>query len=121
MKSTAIQVNQEEYLDTAVSKGMTEHRLLYRHMLKNTLCPYVTSLCMQFGNILAGAMMVEIVFSWKGMGTLIYDSVNAKDFPYASGLFSVYRNLLWLSSIFLANVLYTVIDPRVKGGMRNEV
>lgn len=120
MKSTAIQVNQEEYLDTAVSKGMTEHRLLYRHMLKNTLCPYVTSLCMQFGNILAGAMMVEIVFSWKGMGTLIYDSVNAKDFPMLQACF-LFIGICVVAFNFLADVLYTVIDPRVKGGMRNEV
>ena len=120
MRSTAIQVSSGEYISTAVSKGMTERRVRLCHMFKNTLCPYVTSLCMQFGSILTGAMMVEIVFSWKGMGTLIYDSVTAKDFPMLQGCF-LFIGICVVVFNFLADLFYTLIDPRIKGGMRNEV
>ena len=65
----------------ARGKGFSQGQVLRRHVLKNALCPYLTSVCMQFGHILGGSMLVEVVFSWKGMGTLIYDAVNTKDFP----------------------------------------
>lgn len=120
MRSTAIQVNEGEYIGTAVSKGMTERRVRLCHMLKNTLCPYVTSLCMQFGNILTGAMMVEIVFSWKGMGTLIYDSVTTKDFPMLQGCF-LFIGVCVVVFNFLADLICTMIDPRIKGGAGREV
>ncbi len=119
MRSTAMQIGKSEYIDTAVSKGMSERRLRLCHMLKNTLCPYITSLCMQFGNVLTGAMMVEIVFSWKGMGTLIYDSVTSKDFPMLQGCF-LFIGICVVVSNFVADLLCMIIDPRIKGGVSCE-
>lgn len=119
MRSTVALVKDEPYIDTAISKGMTEHRVVIRHLLKNALCPYVTAICMQFGGILAGSMMVEIVFSWKGMGTLIYDSVNAKDYPMMQGCF-LFIGICVVVFNFVADILYTVIDPRLKERMGYE-
>ena len=74
----------------------------------------------KYKNILTGAMMVEIVFSWKGMGTLIYDSVTTKDFPMLQGCF-LFIGVCVVVFNFLADLICTMIDPRIKGGAGREV
>jgi peptide/nickel transport system permease protein len=113
MKSTVHSLRDEEYLDVARSKGFTRTQVLRRHMLKNVLCPYLTSLCVQFGQILAGSMLVEVVFSWKGMGTLIYDSVNTKDFPMLQTSVLFICACVVICNI-LADILNMLIDPRLR-------
>ena len=66
MKSTVQTIRDEEYITVARGKGFSQGQVLRRHVLKNALCPYLTSVCMQFGHILGGSMLVEVVFSWKG-------------------------------------------------------
>lgn len=113
MKSTVQSIKDEEYVTVARSKGFTDARVLRRHVLKNALCPYITSVCMQFGHILGGSMLVEVVFSWKGMGTLIYDSVNAKDFPMLQTCF-LFIGICIVCFNLLADVLNMLIDPRTR-------
>lgn len=113
MKSTVSSLKDEEYLIVARSRGFTRIRVLRRHLLKNTLCPYLTSLCVQFGQILAGSMLVEVVFSWKGMGTLIYDSVNGKDFPMLQTSVLFICICVVICNI-LADILNQLIDPRLR-------
>ena len=116
MKSTVSLLREEEYVSTAVSKGLSQGKVLSRHVLKNALCPYLTSVCMQFGGMLAGSMMTEIVFSWKGMGTLIYNSVNTKDFPMLQTCF-LFISICVVAFNLIADLLYMAVDPRVKEGM----
>ena len=120
MRSTVTQLHGEQYIDTALSKGLTERLVRSRHLLKNALSPYITSLCMQLGGVFAGSMMVEVVFSWKGMGSLIYESVNAKDFPMLQGCFLLI-GVCVVAFNLLSDVLYAVIDPRVKDGEHEKV
>jgi len=119
MKSTVALIKDESYISTAVSKGISERKVVGLHLLKNSLCTYITYICMQFGTILAGSMMVEIVFSWKGMGTLIYESVNAKDFPMLQTCF-LFLAVCVVAFNLIADILCMLIDPRIKEGLVNE-
>lgn len=113
MKSYASRIRGEEYILTAVSKGLPDRRVLVRHALKNISIPYVTLLCMQFGRILSGAMMIEVVFSWRGMGMLMSSAAASKDYPVLQ-----YSLLLIAVCVLLANFLSDVInrciDPRTR-------
>ena len=113
MKSYASRIRGEEYILTAVSKGLPDRTILTRHALKNICIPYVTLLCMQFGRILSGAMMIEVVFSWRGMGVLMSRAASGKDFPVLQyGLLLI--AVCVLASNFLSDVLNRCIDPRIR-------
>ena len=71
MKSSVSQIRKEDFTTTAESKGLPERKVLFRHVIKNAMLPYVTSMCMQMGSLLSGSMMIESIFGWKGMGQLI--------------------------------------------------
>ena len=114
MKSTVQTIRDDEYIAVARSKGFSQEQVLLRHVLKNALCPYLTSVCMQFGHILGGSMLVEVVFSWKGMGTVIYDAVNTTDFPMLQTCFLFIGICVVLFNL-LADVLNLIIDPRTRG------
>lgn len=113
MKSTVRSICDEEYVITARGKGFSQWKVLRRHVLKNALCPYLTSVFMQFGYILSGSMLAEVVFSWKGMGTLIYDAVNSKDFPVLQTCFLLIGVCVVVFNL-LADVLNMLIDPRTR-------
>lgn len=113
MKSTVQTIRNEEYIAAARSKGFSQGQVLRRHVLKNALCPYLTSVCMQFGHLLGGSMLVEVVFSWKGMGTLIYDAVNTKDFPILQTCF-LFIGICVVAFNLLADILGMIIDPRTR-------
>lgn len=113
MKSTVQSVKDEEFVTVARSKGFSDGEVRRKHVLKNALCPYITSVCMQFGHILGGSMLVEVVFSWKGMGTLIYDSVNTKDFPMLQTCF-LFIGICIVAFNLLADVINMLIDPRTR-------
>lgn len=118
MKTTVQTIRDEEYITVARSKGFSQGKVLLRHVLKNALCPYLTSVCMQFGHILGGSLLVEVVFSWKGMGTLIYEAVNTKDFPVLQTCFLFIGICVVLFNL-LADVLNMAIDPRTRGEEQN--
>jgi peptide/nickel transport system permease protein len=114
MKGIVETIRDEEYLTVARAKGLSQKQVLHRHLLKNTLCPYLTSVCMQFGHILGGSMLVEVVFSWKGMGTLIYDAVNAKDFPMLQTCF-LFIGICVVVFNLLSDLINAFVDPRIRG------
>ncbi len=115
MRSTVSSIRDEEYITVAFGKGLSEQKVCRNHLLKNALCPYITSVCMQFGYILSGSMMIEVVFSWKGMGTLIYDSVGIKDFPVLQACF-LFIGICVVVFSLVADAVNLVIDPRIKRG-----
>ena len=113
MRNTVVSVRNDEYLTVALSKGIGESRVRRSHLLKNALSPFITSVCMQFGQIISGSMMIEVVFSWKGMGTLIYSSVNTKDFPMLQTCF-LFIGISIIAFNLLADIINLYLDPRTR-------
>ncbi len=113
MKSSVSQVRKEDYLLTAESKGLSERQILYRHLLRNAVLPYGTYICVQIGYILSGSMIIEVVFNWKGMGTLMFNAVNSRDFPTAQLCFLI-SAILVVSANLIGNILNIYLDPRLK-------
>lgn len=113
MKSYVTQIKSEEYILTATAKGVKRSRILRRHVLKNCFLPYITVLCMQFGHIVSGSIMVEVVFTWVGMGDMMNSSISSSDFPMMQLCFLITAVCMVLSNI-AADVLYVVFDPRIE-------
>ena len=113
MRNTVVSMRNEEYITVALSKGIGDTKVRRTHLLRNALPPFVTSLCIQFGQILAGSMMIEVVFSWKGMGTLIYSSVTTKDFPMLQTCF-LFIGICIVMFNLLADFVNLYLDPRTR-------
>lgn len=113
MRSTMLEVINEDYIRTARAKGAPVPRVIYVHALRNALIPYVTIIALQIGNLIAGSMVVESVFAWPGMGRLLMDSIRQLDIPVvAAGLSFVAALFVVLNLI--ADICYTLLDPRVR-------
>lgn len=112
MRSTMLEVINEDYIRTARAKGAPVSRVVYIHALRNAMIPYVTITALQIGNLIAGSMVVESVFAWPGMGRLLMDSIRQLDIPVvAAGLSFVAALFVVLNLI--ADICYTLLDPRV--------
>jgi peptide/nickel transport system permease protein len=113
MRSSLVEVLNEDYITTARAKGLKEGQVLRRHALPNAWLPTVSLIALTLGYTLGGAIGVEQVFSWPGLGRLTIEAVNQKDFPVLQGLF-----LLIAISVVVANLLadavYGLLDPRVR-------
>jgi peptide/nickel transport system permease protein len=113
MRSSIIDVLGEDYIGTARAKGLRDGVILRDHALPNALLPAVTLIAINLGYVIAGAITVEIVFGWPGIGTLTVDALSARDYPVLQGIF-----LLLSVSVVLANLVadmaYGALDPRVR-------
>jgi peptide/nickel transport system permease protein len=105
----------EDYIRTARAKGADEKRVVHKHALNNALIPTVTVIGMQIGIMVGGATVTETVFSWPGIGRLIYDSVNALDYPTLQGTFLVMAVAVVIMS-FIVDLVVARLDPRIKLG-----
>ena len=114
-RNSMIDVLQEDYIRTAYSKGNSRSRVLKVHALRNALIPTVTVIGMQIGFMVGGATVTETVFSWPGIGRLVYDSVNALDYPVLQGAFLVMAVAVVIMS-FLTDLMVAWLDPRIKLG-----
>lgn len=115
LRNSVIAELNKDYVRTARSKGNTESGLLYGHVLKNALIPVVTFLAMVVGDILAGSIVVEQVFSVQGLGRLLISSISARDYPVVQAIV-LYVTTLVVGINFVVDILYQWIDPRVKKG-----
>ncbi len=113
MKSCVSQIRKEEYLLTAESKGLSKLGVLNYHVLRNAMLPYGTYICLQIGYILSGSMIIEVIFNWKGMGTMMYNAVNARDFPTAQLCFLI-SAVSVVSANLLSDIFNMYLDPRLK-------
>jgi peptide/nickel transport system permease protein len=104
LRSSMLDVINQDYIRTARAKGQVERLVLYKHALKNALIPLVTMFALDFPYIFAGALYVELIFSWPGMGRLFYDAATARDYPI----------LLAILSNLFADIAYGFLDPRVR-------
>jgi len=113
MRSSLLGEMNADYLTTARAKGLRDDQVRRRHAVPNALLPAVTLVFMQFGAVVAGAVTVEAVFSWPGLGQLTYDSLHGPDLPVLQGVFVVLTGAVVLMNLF-AELLYRVLDPRVR-------
>jgi peptide/nickel transport system permease protein len=110
--SLAEELNQL-YVTTAIAKGVTRARAIFRHALKNALIPVITVLALQFGSLLTGAIITEQIFSWPGLGRLLIQSINTRDYPQVQASILVIA-VTYIMVNFIADLLYGVVDPRIK-------
>ncbi|KAB1435714.1 ABC transporter permease [Candidatus Galacturonibacter soehngenii] len=113
LRSDMYDVMQEDYIVSTYAKGIGQWEIYLKYALKNALLPVITVTGMQIGQLLAGAIIVEQIFGWPGLGTLTVQAINMRDFPLIQSI------LLITAAIFvtvntLVDILYTVIDPRMK-------
>jgi peptide/nickel transport system permease protein len=112
-RSNMLEVLRLNFIVTARAKGLTERKVFYKHALKNALLPVITVIGLNFALMLGGAVMTETVFSWPGLGLLLYTSVMARDYPTLMGLFIFISSAMILVNL-VTDIVYTRIDPRIK-------
>jgi peptide/nickel transport system permease protein len=105
----------QEYIRFAKSKGLPMWKIVSRHALKNAMLPVVTVIGFQMGSLLGGAVVIEKIFSWPGIGSLLVDSVSARDLPMVQGCVLAIVTIFLLVN-FIVDILYTNIDPRIRYG-----
>lgn len=113
MRSTMIEVLSEDFILTAKAKGLRAFQILKDHALRNSLLPMVTIIALNLGFIVAGAIQIETVFSWPGIGQTIFEAVGRRDYPVLQGAFMI----IAVSVIFAnlsADLLYSYLDPRIR-------
>lgn len=112
-RSSMLEVLSQDYIRTARSKGLTESRVIFRHGLRNALNPIVTTVSGWFASLMAGAVFVEYIFDWKGVGVVIVDGLEKYDFPVVMGAVLFIAILLVIINIFV-DIIYAWLDPRIK-------
>jgi peptide/nickel transport system permease protein len=115
MRSSLLDTMREDYLTLARAKGLRDIAVRNRHAVPNALLPVVTLIAINFGFILSGAIAVETIYSWPGLGLLTYQSLRGPDLPMLQGLFLVFSAAVIFFNL-LAELLYGVLDPRVRTG-----
>jgi peptide/nickel transport system permease protein len=113
MRSSVLEVLSEDYILTAKAKGLNTFQILRDHALKNAMLPLVTIVALNLGYTVGGAIQVETVFSWPGIGRLMYDAVMQRDYPVLQGTFLLLAVSV-IAANLIADILYSVLDPRVK-------
>jgi peptide/nickel transport system permease protein len=111
-RATMLEVLRMDYVRTARAKGLAERWVVLRHSLRNALIPILTILGLQVGYVLGGAVLVEQVFAWPGIGTLAVGAILARDFPLIQGIILLVA-MVYVMSNLITDLLYTLADPRI--------
>ena len=111
-RSSMLEVLRQDYIKTAKAKGLSNFKVIFKHALRNALIPVVTTIGLQFGILMGGAILTETIFAWPGVGKWMYDAVMQRDYMVIQG------GTLFIATIFvvinlLVDVLYAVINPRI--------
>jgi peptide/nickel transport system permease protein len=112
-RSSMLETIRQDYIRTAKSKGISNRRVLFRHALKNSLIPVITTIGGELGVAIAGAIIIENVFAIPGLGVLMFNSINSKDFMTLQGAIIVCALLVIIANL-LADIAYAFVDPRIK-------
>ena len=113
VRAGMLEVLQEDYVRTARAKGVPERRILYRHAFKNAAIPFITVTGLSLGFMLSGAIIIETVFAWPGLGRLIVQAVPGRDFPVIQAGVFVFA-LIFVALNLAVDLLYAAVDPRVR-------
>lgn len=112
IKANMEEAIRQDYVRTARAKGLDDRTILYKHAFRNTLIPFVTLIGLTLPSLIGGAILLEQIFSWPGIGRLYYDALNVRDYPVIMGLTFMFA-LVTLAAQLLADFLYALVDPRV--------
>ena len=112
-RSSVLEIIRQDYVRSARAKGLAEHAVIARHVLKNAINPIITVLGLQVGFLLGGAILTETVFSWPGLGSMMVRAIQARDYPLVQG------GVLLIATTFVlvnlaVDLLYAVFDPRIR-------
>jgi peptide/nickel transport system permease protein len=113
LRNTMVTTLKEHYIMTATAKGLSENRIKYFHAARNSLLPMITMLGLSLVMVIGASVFIESIFSYSGLGRLLYDSVIARDYPVVQGCFLIFSVLIILAN-FIVDLLYMVLDPRVR-------
>jgi peptide/nickel transport system permease protein len=113
LRSSMLEVINQDYIRTARAKGQIERKVLYKHALKNALIPLVTMFALDFPYIFTGSLYAELLFSWPGMGRLFYTAATGRDYPILMAILIIGSGIVVLSNL-MADIAYAYLDPRVR-------
>lgn len=113
LRNNLIEIYQQPYMQVARAKGLSERMILYRHALKNALIPVVTILGLQFGNVLSGAVVVEVIFGRPGIGSYLVQAIQAKDIPVVQSVV-LFIAVIYILINLVVDLAYGALDPRIR-------
>ena len=113
LRNNLVEIYQQPYMQVARAKGLSEQMMLYRHALKNALIPVVTILGLQFGNVLSGAVVVEVIFGRSGIGSYLVQAIQAKDIPAVQSVV-LFIAVLYILINLVVDLAYGILDPRIR-------
>ncbi|MDO9184559.1 MAG: ABC transporter permease [Bacteroidia bacterium] len=112
-RSSLLDILSQDYIRTATAKGLTFYKVVFKHALKNALNPVITAISGWFAGLMAGAVFVEIIFNWKGIGYEVVDALNKNDLPVVMGATLVFAVIFVLINIAV-DIMYGILDPRIR-------
>lgn len=112
-RSSMLEVIRQDYIRTARAKGLPERVVILKHALKNALLPIITLLGLYLPFLFSGAVLVEVVFAWPGMGRAIYDAISERDYPVVMATSFIFAAIVVIGNL-IADILYAVVDPRIR-------
>jgi len=112
-RASMIDTLNADFIRTARAKGLSERMVVFKHALRNALTPVVTMIGLQFGHLFAGAVLVETVFGWPGLGRLVFESILRRDYPTLLGIL-LFSAMLVMAANILTDFVYQMIDPRIR-------
>ncbi|MBA3705374.1 MAG: ABC transporter permease, partial [Bacteroidetes bacterium] len=112
-RSSLLDVLSQDYIRTAVAKGLSFYKVVFKHALKNALNPVITAISGWFAGLMAGAVFVEIIFNWKGIGYEVVDALSKNDLPVVMGATIVFAMVFVIINI-VVDIVYGILDPRVR-------
>jgi ABC-type dipeptide/oligopeptide/nickel transport system permease component len=113
VRTSMLEELSQDYVRTARAKGLSETTVVYKHALRNALIPVITVVGLQFGALLAGAIVTETIFSWKGIGRLTVSAISNRDYYLVQGCILAI-GLTYVAVNFLTDIVYSVVNPRIR-------
>jgi len=113
VRTSMLEELNQDYVRTARAKGLSETRVVYRHALRNAMIPVITVLGLQFGALLAGAIVTEKIFSWPGIGRLTIDAISNRDYYVVQGCILAI-GLTYIAVNFMTDLVYSILNPRIR-------
>ncbi|MGB6371139.1 MAG: ABC transporter permease, partial [Atribacterota bacterium] len=114
-RSSMLEVLRQDFIRTERAKGLSERIVIYKHAVRNAMIPVITVIGLNFGLLLAGAILTETVFSWPGIGRYVVNAVNMRDYPVVQGCVLFFA-LMFVIVNLITDIIYVYIDPRIHYG-----
>ncbi|MES2769440.1 MAG: nickel ABC transporter permease [Bdellovibrionota bacterium] len=112
-RASMLEVNKEDYIRTAISKGVPKSQVLFKHALRNALIPIITIVGLQFGALLTGTVITETIFDWPGIGSLFYEGIQQRNYPVVQGCV-LFISFTYVTVNLLTDLAYAIANPRVR-------